>query len=491
MTYILIFLFLLSLFCFFISRMDKYSLYFVAISATLILGLYSSILLISISGNYTSIGYAFGWLDRKLFLSIIQNRMHYFFVIRIFNAAIAFYPLLLISFTVSYFKTNKNHYIIPFLLLSILQLIFYDPYVIYKMYCICMASENNTLFNLICIADLLFHILIITSLIVPFVYLLRTRKSIVTSYKRRQLYGIMIFIGLMDFLYACVIRLSSLRNLYIGKTPYFLIQIRTYGALFKHEYIVYPILMLISLVVIFFTVNTFHLIRTTGISAKFATKNHSSKINKNLIGVFHSVKNVVYSFGLQLNNAISLSEPDKEEELKRLSSEIYQYVDHLSVMLASNNNTDSIFTFRTSAKSIISEAIDSVNKPDNVDLTTELPEEDYYVFADTYYINIAISNVIKNAYDAIADTGKSGQVIVKLFSEFDSIVFAVCDNGIGLDKKLQKKIFKPFYTTKSRILNWGVGLSFTKKIIASHKGHISISSKPNEGTNFYIILPKC
>ena len=50
-----------------------------------------------------------------------------------------------------------------------------------------------------------------------------------------------------------------------------------------------------------------------------------------------------------------------------------------------------------------------------------------------------------------------------------NIVLTGCDNGIGLDKKLQKKIFKPFYTTKSRILNWGVGLSFTKKIIAEFK----------------------
>ena len=52
-----------------------------------------------------------------------------------------------------------------------------------------------------------------------------------------------------------------------------------------------------------------------------------------------------------------------------------------------------------------------------------------------------------------------------------------------------RNIFKEFYTTKTRIDNWGIGLAFSKRILKYHHGNISLKSKPGIGTTFYVLLP--
>lgn len=63
------------------------------------------------------------------------------------------------------------------------------------------------------------------------------------------------------------------------------------------------------------------------------------------------------------------------------------------------------------------------------------------------------------------------------------------DNGIGISADIQKKIFDPFFTTKPQEKGTGLGLSIVYGIISDHNGHISVESKPNEGTLFLIKLP--
>ena len=63
------------------------------------------------------------------------------------------------------------------------------------------------------------------------------------------------------------------------------------------------------------------------------------------------------------------------------------------------------------------------------------------------------------------------------------------DNGIGMNSKTKKSMFKPFYSTKSFVQNWGIGLSYVEKIVKMHSGNISIKSAKNKGTSFYVLLP--
>ena len=69
----------------------------------------------------------------------------------------------------------------------------------------------------------------------------------------------------------------------------------------------------------------------------------------------------------------------------------------------------------------------------------------------------------------------------------------VSDNGIGIEKKDQKNIFKKHYRViqgdSYTVKGYGLGLSYVKKIINLHKGKIDLDSQINMGTKITVKLP--
>ncbi len=97
-----------------------------------------------------------------------------------------------------------------------------------------------------------------------------------------------------------------------------------------------------------------------------------------------------------------------------------------------------------------------------------------------------IENLCKNAIDAMNGSGK---LKITVNNSPKEAIIDVSDSGKGVEKKLQKAIFTPGYTTKER--GWGLGLSLVKRIIEEyHQGKIFVKeSEINRGTTFRIILP--
>ncbi|MBI4830592.1 MAG: response regulator [Candidatus Lindowbacteria bacterium] len=65
---------------------------------------------------------------------------------------------------------------------------------------------------------------------------------------------------------------------------------------------------------------------------------------------------------------------------------------------------------------------------------------------------------------------------------------SIADTGVGIPAEEMPNLFKPFHTSK--VKGMGLGLSISRRIIASHKGDIMISSEPNKGTVVKIVLPQ-
>lgn len=100
----------------------------------------------------------------------------------------------------------------------------------------------------------------------------------------------------------------------------------------------------------------------------------------------------------------------------------------------------------------------------------------------------AFENIIRNSIDALE--GRGGTIDVKAWLYEDhTIHVSVSDTGIGIPKKIRKKIFKVGITTKER--GWGVGLSLAQRIVSEyHGGRIRlVSSMENKGTIFLVSLP--
>ncbi|HKJ44921.1 MAG TPA: HAMP domain-containing sensor histidine kinase [Balneolales bacterium] len=100
----------------------------------------------------------------------------------------------------------------------------------------------------------------------------------------------------------------------------------------------------------------------------------------------------------------------------------------------------------------------------------------------------AIENLIKNALDAIDVNQKGAYISVKTYRNEDDLIIDIEDSGKGIEKKYQKEIFKPGFSTKKR--GWGLGLSLTKRIVEEyHNGKLIVAhSSPGKGTTFRITL---
>lgn len=97
-------------------------------------------------------------------------------------------------------------------------------------------------------------------------------------------------------------------------------------------------------------------------------------------------------------------------------------------------------------------------------------------------------NLFFNAAQAICD--KVGVISITTKADKKNAYITIADNGSGIDEDKLNKIFDPFYTTKPIGQGTGLGLAISKAIIEQHSGQIRVESQLNQGTVFYITLPK-
>jgi two-component system, NtrC family, sensor kinase len=95
-----------------------------------------------------------------------------------------------------------------------------------------------------------------------------------------------------------------------------------------------------------------------------------------------------------------------------------------------------------------------------------------------------------NAVDAMDD--RRGKLTVRTGrnpNQSDEVVVEVEDNGVGIPRADQSKIFEPFYTTKPPGRGTGLGLSICYGIVEDHRGRIEVDSQPGRGSIFRVFLP--
>ncbi|MFO7621936.1 MAG: [Fe-Fe] hydrogenase large subunit C-terminal domain-containing protein [Bacteroidales bacterium] len=145
-----------------------------------------------------------------------------------------------------------------------------------------------------------------------------------------------------------------------------------------------------------------------------------------------------------------------------------------------------------SIRDLINHSLESVIVPENVkiDITdrTSNPEAMF----DPEQMTQVITNLIKNAIDAMPDGGSVG---IRLEDSLGDVSITISDSGTGIRAEDRAKIFEPFFTTKGIGKGTGLGLATTYGIVKMHKGQITLESNDDPsigptGTRFRIVLPR-
>ena len=123
---------------------------------------------------------------------------------------------------------------------------------------------------------------------------------------------------------------------------------------------------------------------------------------------------------------------------------------------------------------------------DRLRVEAELPGAAVQVEGDFGQLQQALLNIILNARDVLPEDGCIG---ISLSATEDIARLTVSDDGPGMSDEVRRRIFEPFYTTKSRGSGTGLGLSITYGIVQGHHGEIEVDSRPGSGTTFSLTFP--
>ncbi|MDQ0297653.1 two-component system sensor histidine kinase VicK [Salibacterium salarium] len=138
----------------------------------------------------------------------------------------------------------------------------------------------------------------------------------------------------------------------------------------------------------------------------------------------------------------------------------------------------------------ISERFEMITKDKNIRFSKDIPIHPIYVDMDKDKMMQVFDNIVSNGVKYSPD---GGTITIQVITRAKAIDIEISDEGVGIPKDSQPKVFDRFYRVdKARARNLGgtgLGLSIAKELVESHDGYISIDSEWQKGTTVSVTLP--
>lgn len=202
-------------------------------------------------------------------------------------------------------------------------------------------------------------------------------------------------------------------------------------------------------------------------------------------GVAHQIRNPLAaimnaSYVLKRHSAQGLH-TDAEQALRIIHDEV-RHANVIITSLLDFARVRSLERQRTSIAEMVARAVQAQAVPEGV-VVDERIGEVRDVEVDVDQIQGALSNVVRNALDAL---GSRGTLRIDVEEEGDEILVAISDTGPGLSPQIRAHLFEPLHSTKP--LGIGLGLVTARTFIEAHGGRIQAIDVAN-GARFEIRLP--
>jgi PAS domain S-box-containing protein len=159
-----------------------------------------------------------------------------------------------------------------------------------------------------------------------------------------------------------------------------------------------------------------------------------------------------------------------------------------SILRYSNAGHDKEEHEQVDLNAVLPELIHEIKPPENIEISIE--EKLPILMCKKTHISQIFQNLISNAIKYMDK--EKGQIKVECIEDGDFWKFSITDNGLGIDHKYYKKIFKIFQTLSpsDETESTGIGLSVAKKLVKLNGGRIWVESNSGEGSTFFFTLPK-
>lgn len=179
-----------------------------------------------------------------------------------------------------------------------------------------------------------------------------------------------------------------------------------------------------------------------------------------------------------------------DEENKRLSG----HIENVLQVARMDRGEFKLKLESINVNDLLSDICDSLDlriQNENGKIERQLVAEDPLVNGDVFHLTNAFFNVFDNAIKYRKE--ESLVIKVKTSSNARGVTISIEDNGIGISRENQKKIFEKFYRVPTgnihNVKGFGLGLSYVKVILDAHGGTISVSSEQGQGSRFEIFVP--
>jgi CheY-like chemotaxis protein len=191
------------------------------------------------------------------------------------------------------------------------------------------------------------------------------------------------------------------------------------------------------------------------------------------------------------------------DSINKVLSASYRARDLVAQILAFSRQTEQELK-PVSISSIVKEVLKLLRAslPATIEIRQRVLLEPATILADATQIHQVLMNICANAGHAMRSSGGVLEVYLgaprgefepplplhHLAAE-DYLCLAIRDTGHGMPPEILDRIFDPYFTTKKKEEGTGLGLAVVHGIVTSHNGHLTVESKPGEGTTFKIYFP--
>ncbi|PKP17922.1 MAG: two-component sensor histidine kinase, partial [Bacteroidetes bacterium HGW-Bacteroidetes-23] len=206
--------------------------------------------------------------------------------------------------------------------------------------------------------------------------------------------------------------------------------------------------------------------------------------------VAHEVKNPLTPMRLTVQSfqrKFDENDPNIKQKLDDYTNTLLQQIDIMSSVANAFSNFASMPAQQNELINVVEVVSLGLEIFNENYIHFESTEKEIFMLMDRTQLIRIITNLVKNATQAISNENSNPIVLISVSEENSTVKIEVKDNGIGISDENKMYVFEPKFTTKNS--GMGLGLGIIKKIIENYNGTITFESEENSGTTFTVILP--